>query len=139
MTESTAIMTRRQRLSAWWQQLRKRNLMLALAACMMMPAMFIAASWAWTALQALPDVRFTSEQMSTLSWLPVISLYAAAAIVMAVFFNNAFSYEPGHSVEAGWHDLALAGNKDARWLLIRNDIRWFVLLAMSGAFFWMSR
>lgn len=117
----------------------KRHLALLVAALVILPLMAVAASYAYAALGALPDVRFTGEQIDALSWLPVISLYAGAAVVLAVFFNNTFTYEPGREVEKAWHAAALAGDRNARWLLIRNDLRWFVLLAMAGYFFGMNR
>lgn len=117
----------------------KRNLPLIVAALILLPLMAIAAFYGYAAIGALPDVKFTGQQMDALSWLPVITGYAAAAVILAVWFNNAFCWEPGRSTEAGWHDLALAGNAHAKWLLVRNDIRWAALLIMSGAFFWMAR
>lgn len=117
----------------------KKHAALIVAALLLLPVMAVAASYAYAALGALPDVRFTGAQIEALSWLPVVSLYAGAAVVLAVFFNNAFCWEPGRSIEAGWHDMALAGDRNARWLLVRNDLRWAVLLLYSGAFFWGAR
>ena len=71
--------------------------------------------------------------------LPIITCYAAGAVVLAVFFNNTFTWEPGRLVERAWHDAALAGDRNARWLLLRNDLRWLALLILSGSFFWMAR
>ena len=117
----------------------KRHLALIVSALVLLPLMAFAAFYGYAAMGALPDVRFTGAQIEALSWLPVITLYAAAAVVLAVWFNNMFCWEPGRNTEAGWHDLALAGNAHAKWLLVRNDIRWLALLTLSGAFFWMAR
>jgi hypothetical protein len=117
----------------------KRHFALLVAALVILPMMAVVASYAYAALGALPDVRFTGEQIDALSWLPVISLYAGAAVVLAVFFNNTFTYEPGRETERAWHTAALGGDLNARWLLIRNDVRWFFLLAMAGYFFGMNR
>lgn len=117
----------------------KRHIALIVAALVILPCMAIAAGWAYAALGALPDVRFTGEQIDALSWLPVISLYAGAAVVLAVFFNNTFCWEPGREIEKAWHTAALAGDPHAKWMLVRNDIRWCFLLAMAGYFFGMSR
>jgi hypothetical protein len=116
-----------------------RRLALLVCALVLLPIMAVAAAWGYAVLGALPAVRFTGEQIEALSWLPVITCYAGAAIVVAAFFNNAFTWEPGKAVERAWHEAALAGDRNARWLLVRNDLRWAVLLVLSGAFFWMAR
>lgn len=120
---------------SWW----RRSLALLVLALVAMPVMAVAVPWAWTLAAGFPDVRLTSEQIDAVLWLPVLSLYAAAAVVLAVFFNNTFTYEPGRAVERAWHDAALAGDRHAKWLLVRNDLRWLGLLLLAGAFFWVSR
>lgn len=117
----------------------RKHLALLVLALILLPVMAVAASWAYAALGALPDVRFTGEQIEAMAWLPVLTLYAGCAVALAVFFNNVFTWEPGRIIEAGWHDMALAGDKNAKWLLVRNDLRWLALLLMAGAFFWVSR
>lgn len=117
----------------------RKHLALLVLALVLLPIMAVAASWGYAALSALPAVRFTGEQIEALAWLPVITCYAAGAVVLAVFFNNAFTWEPGRYVERAWHDAVLAGDRNARWLLLRNDLRWLALLILSGSFFWMAR
>ena len=117
----------------------KRRLALWALALIAMPVMAVAIPWAWTLAASFPDVRLTSDHIDALLWLPVITLYAAAAVVMAAGFNINFTYEPGRETEVAWHTAALAGDPHARWMLVRHDLRWFVLLAMSGTFFWMAR
>lgn len=117
----------------------RKQLALVVLALVLLPIMAIAASWGYAALSALPTVRFTGDQIEALAWLPVITCYAAAAVVLAVFFNNTFTWEPGRHVERAWHDAVLAGDRNARWLLLRNDLRWLALLILSGSFFWMAR
>ena len=77
--------------------------------------------------------RFFSQPCRVWVWA------GGAAVVLAVFFNNTFTYEPGREIERAWHMAALAGDRNARWLLLRNDVRWFFLLAMAGYFFGMNR
>lgn len=117
----------------------KRRIALFVLALVAMPLMAAAFPWVWTLAGSFPDVRLTSEQIDTLLWLPIITLHAAAAVVMAAGFNINFTYEPGRETELAWHTAALAGDPYARWMLVRHDLRWFVLLAMSGTFFWMAR
>lgn len=117
----------------------RNHLALLVLALILLPAMAVAASWGYAALSALPAVRFTGEQIEALAWLPVITCYAAGAVVLAAFVNNAFMYEPGRLVERAWHDAVLTGDRNARWLLLRNDLRWLALLILSGSFFWMAR
>lgn len=117
----------------------RKHLALLVLALVLLPMMAIAASWGYAALSALPAVRFTGEQIEALAWLPVITCYAGAAVVLAAFVNNAFMYEPGRETEKAWHAAVLAGDQNARWLLLRNDLRWLALLVLAGAFFWMAR
>lgn len=117
----------------------RKHLALLVLALVLLPMMAIAASWGYAALSALPAVRFTGEQIEALAWLPVITCYAAGAVVLAVFFNNTFTWEPGRETEKAWHAAVLAGDQNARWLLLRNDLRWLALLILSGSFFWMAR
>lgn len=117
----------------------RKHLALLVLALVLLPMMAVAASWGYAALSALPDVRFTGEQIKELAWLPVITCYAAGAVVLAAFVNNAFMYEPGRETEKAWHAAVLAGDQNARWLLLRNDLRWLALLILSGSFFWMAR
>lgn len=81
----------------------RRYLALIVLGLVLLPIMAVAASWGYAALSALPGVRFTGEQIEALSWLPIITCYAAAAVVLAVFFNNTFTWEPGRLVERTWH------------------------------------
>ena len=120
---------------AWW----KRSLALLVLALVAMPVMALIVPWAWTVAAGFPGVRLTSDQIVALLWLPVLTVYAGAAITLAAFFNKTFTWEPGRDIEIAWHVAALAGDRNARWLLWRNDIRWAVLLAMAGAFFWVAR
>lgn len=129
----------REAMKARWDATSKRKVALVVIALLALPLMAVASSYAWAALAAFPDAKFTDEQLKTLAWLPVISMYAAGVIVLAVLFNSWFTYEPGHDVEQRWHEMALEGNVHARWLLVRADLRWAVLLAYVGAFFWMAR
>lgn len=117
----------------------KRRIALLVLALVAMPLMAAAFPWVWTLASSFPDVRLTSEQIDTLLWLPITSLQAAAVVVLAVGFNINFTFEPGRETELAWHTAALSGDRNARWMLVRHDLRWFVLLAMSGAFFWMPR
>lgn len=118
--------------------LRKHRGLLA-AALLLLPVMVVAAAWGYAALGALPQVRFTGDQIEALAWLPVLTAYAGGVIVVAAFFNVVFTWEPGRETEEGWHRLALDGDANARWLLVRHDIRWLALLVMTGAFFWVAR
>jgi len=122
-------------LTAGW----RKHLALLVLALVLLPIMAIAASWGYAALSAFPAVRFTGEQIEALAWLPVTACYAAGAVVLAVFFNKTFTWEPGHETEKAWHAAVLAGDQNARWLLLRNDLRWLALLVLAGAFFWMAR
>lgn len=117
----------------------RRHVRLALIALAIMPMLALLAAFGFVLLGGLPGVQLTGDLMAMLAALPVVTAYACAAITMAVGFNNLYCWEPCSGTEAGWHDLALAGNAYAKWLLVRNDLRWAALLLMSGAFFWPAR
>lgn len=117
----------------------RRHGLLALIAFAIMPMLAVMAALGFVFIGGLPGVHLTGDLMAMLAALPVVTAYACAAITMAVGFNNLYCWEPCRGTEAGWHDLALAGNAYAKWLLVRNDLRWAALLLMSGAFFWPAR
>lgn len=117
----------------------RKYLALTVLALVLLPLMAVAASWGYAALSALPAVKFTGAQIEELSWLPVVTCYAAAAVVLTAFVNNVFMYEPGRETEKAWHAAVLAGDSNARWLLKRNDLRWLALLTLFLAFFWIAR
>jgi len=117
----------------------RRHVRLALIALAIMPAIALLAAFGFVMIGGLPGVNLTGDLMAMLAALPVITAYACAALTMAVGFNNLYCWEPCRGTEAGWHDLALAGNAHAKWLLVRNDLRWAALLVLSGAFFWPAR
>ena len=102
----------------------RRHVRLALIALAVMPGMALLAAFGFVFIGGLPGVQLTGDLMAMLAALPVVTAYACAAITMAVGFNNLYCWEPCRGTESGWHDLALAGHAHARWLLIRNDLRW---------------
>lgn len=112
---------------------------LNLSAWVLLPVLAALAIAGFVLLGALPGAELSPDLINRLSALPVLCVQAGCAIVMAAGFNNLFCYEPCRSTEAGWHDLALAGHAGARWLLIRNDLRWAYLLTLLFAFFWPVR
>lgn len=116
-----------------------RNLRLNMAAWVWLPLLAALSVAGFILLGALPGVELSPDLINRLSALPVLCVQAGCAIVMAAGFNNLFCYEPCRSIEAGWHGLAMAGNKYAQWLLIRNDLRWAYLLTLLLAFFWPVR
>ncbi len=112
---------------------------LNLAAWVLLPALAILSAVAFVVLGGLPGVNLPPAMMDTLAMVPALSVQACAAIIIAACFNMLFCWEPCRSTEAGWHDLALAGNRDAQWLLIRADLRWAYLITLMLAFFWPVR
>jgi hypothetical protein len=114
----------------------KRPTKNTLIALVVLPAMVLVSLAAYVLLGALPNVQLTGDQVSWLIELPILTVYAGAAVVTAATFNLAMTWEPGPHTEAGWHDRALAGDRHAKWLLIRNDLRWLALLVLFGAWYW---
>lgn len=112
---------------------------LNLSAWVLLPVLALLAIGGWVVLGALPGVELSPDLINRLSALPVLCVQAGCAIVMAAGFNYTCSWDPARGTEAGWHDMALAGNREARWLLVRNDLRWAYLLTLFLAFFWPVR
>ncbi len=112
---------------------------LNLAAWVLLPALAIIAAAGFVLLGGLPGVTLPPALINTLAMVPALCLQAGAAIIMAAAFNLLFCWEPSRSTEAGWHDLALAGNAHAKWLLVRADLRWAYMLTLLLAFFWPVR
>lgn len=117
----------------------RRTFGLNLSAWVLLPALAALAIAGFVLLGALPGAELSPDLMNRLSALPVLCLQAGCAVVMAAAFNNLFCWEPCRSIEAGWHDLALAGHAGARWLLLRNDLRWAFLIGVFLLFFWPVR
>jgi len=117
----------------------RRAIRLNLAAGVWLPLLAVLSVAGFILLGALPGAELSPDLINRLSALPVLCVQAGCAIVMAAGFNYTCSWDPARGTEAGWHDLALAGNADAKWLLIRNDLRWAYLLTLFLAFFWPVR
>ena len=116
--------------------LQKKSTRLHLSAWLLLPALALLAGAAYVVLGGLPHAEraITSDLIRWLAILPIVSLWWGAMVVSAAAFNLLLTWEPMRGTEAGWADLALTGDEHARWLLLRNDIRWAVLLVISGAF-----
>lgn len=117
----------------------RKTFALNLSAWVLLPLLALLAIAGFVLLGALPGAELSPDLINQLSALPVLCVQAGCAIVMAAGFNNLFCWEPCRSMEADWHGLALAGNAGAKWLLIRNDLRWAYLLTLFLAFFWPVR
>jgi hypothetical protein len=78
----------------------------------------------------------------TLAWLlelPVTCAYLAAAIGAAWLVKNTYLFDLGLIREDALHDLAKAGDRNARWLLIKDRLEWAFLLVLFCLFFWPER
>lgn len=117
----------------------RRAFGLNLSAWVLLPALALIAIAGFVVLGALPGAELSPDLINRLSALPVLCVQAGCAIVLAAAFNNLFCWEPCRGLEANWHDLALSGHAGARWLLVRNDLRWAFLLGSFLAFFWPVR
>lgn len=117
----------------------RKKFAINLSAWVLLPVLAALAVAGLIFLGALPGADIAADLIARLQALPVLCVQAGCAIVMAAGFNNLFCWEPCRGTEAGWHDLAMAGNAHAKWLLVRNDIRWAFLLGGFLAFFWPVR
>ena len=88
---------------------------------------------------SMPKDALVRDMLSWLKNLPVLTAYATAAVVLAMTVLWAFAYEPGPGTEAGWFDMALAGDANAKWLIVQHNVHRLLMLAMFLAFFWSAR
>ena len=89
--------------------------------------------------ESLPQTAAVKDLLALLQSLPVFSAHAAAAVVFAMFVLWGFAYEPGPGTEAGWFDMALAGNAHAKWLIVQHNVHRLLMLAMFLYFFLPAR
>jgi hypothetical protein len=94
-----------------------------------LPVLVILALFGWIVFGAL-DQRITSDALAWLLELPIQCAYFAAACAAAWMFKQTYLFD---------FQLNLAGDRNARWLLIKDRLEWFFLLGISLAFFWPAR
>lgn len=87
----------------------------------------------------MPKNAAVKDLLSWLQTLPVLTAHAAAAVVVAMFVLWAFAYEPGPGAERNWFDLALAGDRHAKWLIVQHNVHRLLMLAMFLYFFLPKR
>lgn len=103
-----------------------------------LPVLVILALFGWIVFGAL-DQRITSDALAWLLELPIQCAYFAAACAAAWMFKQTYLFDFQLNREQALHDLILAGDRNARWLLIKDRLEWFFLLGISLAFFWPAR
>jgi hypothetical protein len=87
----------------------------------------------------MPKNAAVKELLSWLQTLPVLTGNAVAAVIVAMFVLWAFAYEPGPAAEKHWFDLALAGDRHAKWMIVQHNIHRLLMLAMFLYFFLPQR
>ena len=127
------------------QPLQKKTLRLNLSAWLLLPFLAALAVAAYIVLGGLPNAErsITPDLIRWLVILLIVTLYWGAMVVSAAATVMVFMWEPPRGIEKQWIDMVLAGRGDvtgeigrnARWLLIRNDIRWCVMLLIASGFF----
>lgn len=100
-----------------------------------LPAMVLLTVVGWTVLGALPGARMTGDLIAWLLELPVVTCWAVAAVGMAALVKCGVLREIGGTEERELHELAKKGDRNARWLIIKDRIEWLCLLVLSGTFF----
>lgn len=103
-----------------------------------MPVLVILAIVGWIVFGAL-DQRITADALSWLLELPIQCAYLAAACGAAWMFKFTYLFDFQINREQALHDLVLAGNTHARWLLIKDRAEWAFLLVLFVLFFWPAR
>lgn len=112
---------------------------LNLAAWVLLPALVILAVAGYVFIGGLPGAELPPDLMGRLVGMAVLSVQAGCAIVMAIAFVHLSMYEAPMALERAWYEAALAGCKNARWLIAMNSVRWLVVIGGFLAFFWPVR
>lgn len=118
---------------------RRKTRRLHLAAWVLLPILAVLAVLGWTVLGGLPDAELPPDLIGRLAALPVLCVQAGCAIVMAIGFVHLSMYEAPMSLERDWYEAALAGCRNARWLIAMNSLRWLAVGGGFLAFFWPVR
>jgi len=100
-----------------------------------LPLMVVITVVGWTVFGALPGAQMTGDLIAWLLELPVTTCYALAAVASAALFKRVFWREVDCDEEAELNRLAQAGNRQARWLIIKDRAEWLCLLILSGIYF----
>ena len=122
---------------------KRSSWILAIASALVLPALVLLCIAGVIVLGGIADsMPMNAPVRELLNWLqtlPVTTAHAAAAVVVAMFVLWAFAYEPGPGTEAGWFDMALAGNEHAKWLIVQHNVHRLLMLAMFLYFFLPAR
>ena len=103
-----------------------------------LPLLFVLAVVAYVALGAV--ARIGADPLAWLAEIPVMCAWAAVACATAWLIKRTYLYDIDDEMERELYERVLdEGDRDARWLLIKDRVEWLVLLGLSFAFYWPAR
>ena len=84
-------------------------------------------------------VRVGPDALAWLAELPALCAYAAAWLAFAWAIKAVYLYDIDRVTEKELQQRILAGDLNARWLVVKDRLETFAALLLSLAFFWPAR
>lgn len=102
-----------------------------------LPAMVVLAVLGFVVFGALTPM--TGDALAWLAELPALCAYAAAALGASWAMKKLYLHDIDTEQEIALHAAVLAGDANARWLLVKDRLETFACIILAFAFFWPSR
>ena len=102
-----------------------------------LPGMVVLAVIGYIVLGAI--VRVGPDALAWLAELPALCAYAAAWLACSWVIKVVYMHDIDRPTEAVLQQRVLAGDPDARWLLLKDRLETFGALLMALVFFWPPR
>lgn len=102
-----------------------------------LPVLCVIAVVAYVVLGAV--ARIGADPLAWLAEIPVMCAWAAVACATAWLIKRTYMHDLDTDAEQLLFERVLAGDANARWLLVVDRLEWLALLALSFAFFWPAR
>lgn len=102
-----------------------------------LPVLCVIAVVAYVLLGAV--ARIGADPLAWLAEIPVMCAWAAVACATAWLIKRTYMHDLDTTAEQLLFDRVLAGDANARWLLVVDRLEWLALLVLAFAFFWPAR
>jgi hypothetical protein len=102
-----------------------------------LPGLAVLAVLAYVVLGAI--VRVGPDALAWLAELPALCAYAAAWLAFSWLIKSLYLHDIQRDDEVDLQQRVLAGDVNARWLLVKDRLETFAALLLALAFFWPAR
>lgn len=83
--------------------------------------------------------RVGTDSLAFLLELPALCAYALAAFGLSWLIKSLYLYDIDRAAEKALQDRVLAGDANARWLLVKDRLETLVCVVLMLAFLWPAR